>query len=71
VGDTVRLKVYNLNEVEESLVWFLNGEEVPGDHLVFDRVGKNEVSVRIRYVIDGSEETITKIVSVNGETGGV
>ncbi len=64
VGDSVGLRVYNLNEVEESLVWYLNGERVQDNCMVFDRAGKNEVSVKIRYAIDGSEETITKMVSV-------
>ena len=64
-GDTLKLKVYNLNEVEDNLVWYLNGEKLDDNLFCFTREGENKVSVRIKYLSDGSEETITKQVMVS------
>ena len=64
-GDTLKLKVYNLNEVEDDLVWYLNGEKLDDNLFCFTREGENKVSVRIKYLSDGSEETITKQVMVS------
>lgn len=63
-GDTVVPKIYNMNEVEESIRWSIDGSEVEDGILIFRTAGEKRVRAKIRYTQDGSEETITKIVKV-------
>lgn len=64
VGDTVMLGIYNIVEVEDEIVWYLNGVPVQNSVFVFDKEGENKVEAKIRYMLDNSVETITKMVMV-------
>lgn len=64
VGDSVMLGIYNIVEVEDEILWYLNGEPVENALFVFSREGKNRVEAKIRYMLDNSVETITRIVYV-------
>lgn len=65
VGDTAMLKIYNLGDMTDEIVWRLNGVEVENGQFVFNTLGENEISVNIRYMQDGSRETITRKVLIN------
>jgi hypothetical protein len=63
-GDTVRLKVFNLSEEVEGIEWYLDGQQVPDGLFHFGREGVRRVEAKIRYIQDGSVETISKEIAV-------
>lgn len=64
VGDSATLSLYNLSEVAQSVVWYLNGEILPNGVYTFHREGKNEIMVKIKYRSDGSEEIIKRYIII-------
>lgn len=67
VGDTIQLKIYNLSEIEEDIKWYLNDMEIDGGKFVFEEAGVQEIKAKIRYVQDGSTETLYRKISIHEE----
>lgn len=64
VGDTLSLSIYNLNEMEDKIVWYIDNREVKDKIFMFDSEGEYDIRARIHYIQDGSIETINRKITV-------
>jgi immune inhibitor A len=65
VGDTVTLKVFNINEPYKSVNWFVNNSHLLTEQYVFSEAGIVTISAHISYISDKSVEIIKRKVIVS------
>ena len=62
-GDTIDLRLFNLQEPPNTIIWSINGQKVTGTSFVFENSGETEIQATIKYN-DGSEENIYKMLYI-------
>ena len=67
VGETVNLSVLNLLDEAATVSWYIDGEALKSARHVFEKAGSYRIEAVINY-IDGSRETLTKILDVKDGT---
>lgn len=65
VGDTLKLKLFNVLELTNSIEWYADGQKIDSQNYIFISEGKKKISVRITYSSDKTVEIIEKEVNVN------
>jgi len=63
-GEMIIMKVQNIQEPFESVVWYINNLRVESDSVVLEESGEFILKAVIRYTSDHSSETITKTITV-------